>query len=155
MEPDWARLWALAAEGFVLGTQSLHGPDHWRRVEQNALDLAADSKADITVVRLFAVLHDSQRHNETTDPEHGQRAANWAATLRNEHFKLDDARFAVLTEALIWHDKGKTSTEPTIGTCWDADRLDLGRVGIIPNSKFMSTKKGKSLTHRNFGGCKA
>ena len=31
----------------------------------------------------------------------------------------------------------------TIGTCWDADRLDLGRVGIIPSSDFMSTQAGK------------
>ena len=31
----------------------------------------------------------------------------------------------------------------TIGTCWDADRLDLGRVGVIPSVDFMSTQDGK------------
>ena len=31
----------------------------------------------------------------------------------------------------------------TIGTCWDADRLDLGRVGVIPSVDFMSTHAGK------------
>jgi uncharacterized protein len=27
---------------------------------------------------------------------------------------------------------GLTAAEVTVQTCWDADRLDLGRVGIIP-----------------------
>jgi uncharacterized protein len=31
----------------------------------------------------------------------------------------------------------------TIGTCWVADRLDLGRVGVIPSVDFMSTQAGK------------
>ncbi len=30
------------------------------------------------------------------------------------------------------------STSATIQSCWDADRLDLGRVGIIPNKRFLS-----------------
>jgi len=27
----------------------------------------------------------------------------------------------------------------TVGCCWDADRLDLPRVGIVPEARFMST----------------
>jgi uncharacterized protein len=141
---DWPALWSLAAEGFVLGTDSFHGPDHWQRVEHNAIEIAAQSGGDVTVVRLFAVLHDSQRLNEGSDPDHGLRAANWAKHLRNVHFTLDDARFMQLTEACIWHDTGSVSEDPTIGTCWDADRLDLPRVGIQPIRRFMSTAYGKS-----------
>jgi len=33
----------------------------------------------------------------------------------------------------------------TIQTCWDADRLDLGRVGIIPDPDRMCTGMGKQL----------
>jgi len=33
----------------------------------------------------------------------------------------------------------------SIGTCWDADRLDLGRVGVIPSVNFMSTPAGKEV----------
>jgi uncharacterized protein len=36
------------------------------------------------------------------------------------------------------HSDGEVSTDKTIQTCWDADRLDLGRVGIFPSPKFLS-----------------
>jgi uncharacterized protein len=58
---------------------------------------------------------------------------------------LDDVSFALLEEACIWHTDRDFSDNPTIGTCWDADRLDLGRVGMIPNPKFMSTPFGKEI----------
>jgi uncharacterized protein len=140
---DWPALWKLVADSFALGAHSIHGPNHWKRVEKNALDLAAECGADITVVRLFAVLHDSHRLNEGTDPEHGLRAANWAARLRGEHFDLTDGQFDLLKMACIWHDAGRVSDDPTIGTCWDADRLDLPRVGITPSARLMSTAAGK------------
>jgi uncharacterized protein len=144
---DLTNLWDLAARKFVLGLDSLHGPDHWRRVEHNALTVAhATEDADILVVRLFAVLHDSCRLNESHDPEHGRRAANWTIDqLHTVHFDLAPARLNLLTEAMIWHDKGKISGDPTIGACWDADRLDLPRVGIRPEAKYMSTAHGKKL----------
>ena len=145
MTDDLSELWALAARQFALGAQTLHGPDHWQRVERNALAIAPHSGADVRLVRLFAVLHDSQRQNESHDPEHGRRAAEWAKTLRGLHFQIPDGHFDTLCQALIWHDKGHTSGDATIGTCWDADRLDLSRVGIKPYASYMSTAYGKSL----------
>jgi uncharacterized protein len=38
----------------------------------------------------------------------------------------------LLFEACRLHTDGLTSSEPTVQACWDADRLDLGRVGITP-----------------------
>jgi uncharacterized protein len=148
VEPDWPALWKLAAWQFRLGEMSIHGPRHWRTVEFNAMELAKWSGADILVVRLFAVLHDSQRHNETHDPLHGQRAAEWAATLRGRHFELDDGRFKLLETACVLHDKGRVSEDPTMGTCWDADRLDLIRVGMVPRSELMSTAAGRARCSR-------
>ena len=145
-EPDWKTLWALASARFRLGAGSLHGPDHWQRVERNGLEIARhDAAADVLVVRLFSVLHDSCRHNESHDPEHGARAAAWARELQGRHFWLDDDALEILCEACVWHDKGKTSDHPTIGACWDADRLDLPRVGITPLPRYMSTARGKAL----------
>jgi uncharacterized protein len=141
-ESNWAALWKLATDQFRLGEMSLHGPRHWRTVEVNALELAKSTGADVVIVRLFAVLHDSQRHNETHDPFHGQRAADWAATLRGSHFELDNVRFKLLETACVLHDKGKVSDDVTIGTCWDADRLDLIRVGAVPRAD-LSTAAGK------------
>ena len=34
-------------------------------------------------------------------------------------------------------------------SCWDADRLDLSRVGIVPSEQFMSTKVGKEMAKWN------
>jgi len=124
---------------------SAHGPAHWRRVEQNGLLLATKTGADVTVVKLFSIFHDSRRTNEGTDDGHGARGAAFAEELRGEFFDIDDGRFALLQEACTWHTDRTFSNNPTIGTCWDADRLDLGRVGMIPNPEFMSTEFGKEI----------
>ena len=135
-----------------MGEYSLHGPDHWRRVEGNGLMLARETGADVFVVRLFAVLHDCRRQSEGSDPRHGERAAETAAAWRGVHFALDDARFALLTMALIEHDRGLTSDDPTIGTCWDADRLDLVRCGVRPDPRLMSTVAGKAAARGGRSG---
>ena len=148
-EIDWPELWALATRTFALGPHSLHGPDHWQRVERNALEIAsADATTDVVLVRLFAVLHDSHRQNEGHDPEHGARAAAWVRHLQGDRFDLAADRLALLCDACILHDKGRTSTDPTIGACWDADRLDLPRVGMIVDSRYLSTARGKQLAHQ-------
>jgi uncharacterized protein len=143
--PDLSALWSLATENFVLGPRSDHGPKHWRKVERNGLALAAETGADRLVVRLFAVLHDSKRRNEFADPEHGPRAAAWAAKLRGVHFQVSDAQFDLLCQACREHDQGHVSFDATIGTCWDADRLELPRVEITPDPEFMSTPTGKRV----------
>ena len=45
-----------------------HGVAHWARVLENGLRLAEETGAIVEVVQLFAVLHDSRRLNEVTDP---------------------------------------------------------------------------------------
>ena len=126
---DFDTLWTRVAEQFPLGQQSIHGPSHWRRVEHNGLELAEETAgANATVVRLFAVFHDSRRENELTDHEHGLRGGELAQLVRGQLFCLTDARFALLYYACAWHERGRTSDDPTTGACWDADRLDLPRV---------------------------
>jgi uncharacterized protein len=155
-EPDWPGLWALASRRFALGNFSLHGPDHWQRVERNALEIAPHSGADVTIIRLFAVLHDSHRQNEGHDPGHGARAAEWARTLSDDarHFTLNAPRLELICEAMTWHDKGCVSEDPTIGTCWDADRLDLPRVGIRPEPRLMSTRYARERVAADEARCK-
>lgn len=114
-------------------------------MEQNGLLLATKTGADITVVRLFALFHDAQRVNETVDHGHGVRSAKLAVSLRGSLFDISDEAFALLDSACAGHTDGQRTGDPTIGTCWDADRLDLGRVNIIPDERFMSTAFGKEL----------
>lgn len=145
----WQSLWDYVAEQYPLkGDYSIHGPDHWRRVLMNARQIAAHSGADPEVIQLFALFHDSRRENEGHDPEHGARGAILAAELRGKLFELEDTKFAILQYACRWHTKGKHHADPTIGTCWDADRLDLGRVGVTPRAEFMSTAHGRWLADR-------
>ena len=120
-----------------------HGPAHWRRVSDNAVDLAMLTPgADEYVVRLFALFHDAMRENEWNDPEHGKRGWLLAKGLGVEE-ALTPAQRHVFGLAVIRHDFGETESDPTIGCCWDADRLDLGRVGIIPDPMFFSTVEGR------------
>jgi uncharacterized protein len=138
-------LWQLVTTQFDGSGYSVHGPDHWRRVERNGLLLATRTGADIAVVRLFALFHDSRRENDGWDDGHGMRGAEYAATLRGSAYILSDDRFELLRYACVWHTDGERHDDPTIATCWDADRLDLGRVGIIPDPAFMSTDFGREI----------
>ena len=119
-----------------------HGEVHWRCVTATALSLAAvDERVDRSLVFCFGLLHDTRRQNEAVDPGHGARAAELADTLREEGvLLLGEPRFTALAEALRLHSSGDVSTDPTIGTCWDADRLHLPRVSIEPNPALLSTR---------------
>jgi uncharacterized protein len=39
----------------------------------------------------------------------------------------------------------ETATDPTVGCCFDADRLDLARCGITPNPELLSTEAVREL----------
>lgn len=136
---DWDALWELSSRRFALGAETIHGPDHWRRVERYGVQVAKHNGADVLVVRLFAVLHDVCRQTDGIDEAHGARAAEFAAGLHGEYFELSEERFALLHYACTWHTAGQVSADPTIGACWDADRLDLWRAGITPKETLMST----------------
>jgi hypothetical protein len=42
------------------------------------------------------------------------------------------------------HADGLTSADPTVGACWDADRLNLWRVGVAPDRRLLSTAAARS-----------
>ena len=142
---DFDALWTRVA---ALSTSLMHGIDHWRRVEGNGLILAERTGADVEVVRLFAIFHDSRRLHDGTDHGHGARGAELAASWRGVFFDLPDDRFESLRYACVWHTDQTHHSDPTIGSCWDADRLDLGRVGIQPDPRWMSTDYGRELAAR-------
>ena len=123
-------------------SRSFHGMEHWERVYRIGVRLSNLTGADSAVVANFALLHDACRHDEGSDPHHGPRAALFAEKHR-KLIKLDDDSFDVLVEAICGHTNGKTSEYITIGTCWDSDRLDIGRVGVIPDKRTLSTDEAK------------
>ena len=128
---------------YPLPVSGVHGPGHWARVLENGAHLAELTGADLEVVQLFAVLHDSRRTSEGECYEHGREAADFARTLRGAHVHLDDDRFKLLYDACAYHTDGETDADITIQTCWDADRLDLGRVWIIPDPGKLCTEPAR------------
>lgn len=63
----------------------------------------------------------------------GPRAVGFALTIRARHIDLDKDEFALLVAAMEGHISGRRHDDVTVCTCWDADRLDLARVGISPD----------------------
>ena len=129
--------------GYTLSWRGIHGVTHWARVLENGSRLSVLTGARLSIVRLFAVFHDSRRINEDHDPNHGRRGASLAADLRGEFFEMSDEDFALLRIACSDHTGGKTDGDVTVQTCWDADRLDLGRVGIRPHPDHLCTQAAK------------
>lgn len=127
----------------------IHGLDHWFRVWKNAQLLTGKgSDADLEVVGLFALFHDSMRVNDGHDPEHGIRGYRlWERFNQLHDVKqfLSRQQQDLFFEACAEHNSGLRSTDPTIAVCWDADRLDLHRVGIWPDTRYMSTQEGINL----------
>lgn len=128
---------------FQLGWNSIHGYNHWCRVRENGLFLAEGSNADIEVIELFAFLHDIKREDEGFDPQHGERVAAFVTSINKDILQLEPPQLALLTEACFYHHKGVTKGPLTVQVCYDADRLDLARVGIIPHPKYLCTNKAK------------
>jgi uncharacterized protein len=119
----------------------VHGVPHWSRVWYHGRRIARSLDVNPAILAWFAFLHDSQRHNDHRDPLHGQRAADFALALRRESVivELNAAEFEHLCEAMRLHSDGHTEGEAAIRACWDADRLDLARVGIQPEAKRLCT----------------
>ena len=130
-------------EEYALQPDGDHGVAHWARVLENGLRLANVTGANIEVVQLFAVFHDSKRVNETSDPDHGRFGADFAAECRGRSFDLPDLEFRLLYRACAEHTHERTHPDITVQTCWDADRLDLGRVGVTPHPSRLCTDAAK------------
>lgn len=146
---------ALVRPRFALDFESnVHGAPHWIRVARNGRKLVKTiglGVEDAAMVEWFAYLHDSCRLNDNRDHLHGERAAGFACTLRaygalNE---LNLEAFGNLVAALAGHSDGHTMhSSAAVRVCWDADRLDLLRVGILPDPRLMCTTAGKEAARK-------
>ena len=67
----------------------------------------------------------------------------FARTLGCEFLGLTKGDFELLLFACEFHSDGLTEADITIQVCWDADRLDLGRIGIRPDPGRLCTAVAK------------
>ena len=77
------------------------------------------------------------------DLEHGRRAAEYVHKIRGKWFDITNEEIELLVEACKYHSDGLVEGDITIQTCWDSDRLELGRVGIKPLPERMCTEFAK------------
>lgn len=147
MEEKIKSAWQIAqAQRTPAQLNTIHGLRHWKHVEQYGLSMAEqDSRINKTVVRLFACFHDCKRISDGRDLQHGPRAAAFLDEIRENILSwLSDEEFRQLREAVQQHTFQNVSTgDVTIDTCIDADRLDLGRIGMTPDPARMLSILGK------------
>jgi uncharacterized protein len=128
---------------FVLPLDGVHGEAHWARVRDNGLRMAEQTGADPEIVELFAYLHDVKRENDGWDLDHGRRSAEFVKALQRSLLALSEEKLQLLAYACAHHSDGLTEGDVTVQTCWDADRLDLGRIGIEPDPQHLCTDAAK------------
>ena len=145
MDFDRPGLIALIKSEFQLDWHGIHGANHWARVLNHGKNIGQIHKADLLVVELFGFLHDSCRFNDGRDPKHGERAAEFAHGIHGDFYQLSPKQLDALCYAMRHHSGGEVSTNKTIQTCWDADRLDLGRVGKKPKAQYLSKEGAKHI----------
>jgi len=145
MSPETKAILRAAMNRFELDRDGIHGVAHWGRVRANGFRLTQLTGANVYVVELFALIHDSCRIDDGHDPEHGLRAAGFAEDLvQRGILRIDKTDLELLTTACRWHSHGALLDNVTISTCWDADRLDLGRTGVRPDPDRLCTDAAKT-----------
>ena len=132
----------------VIWKSDIHGLEHWLRVEENGHLISDVTGADKAVVSYFAYLHDCQRWNEFDDPRHGPRAALYAQKNRSL-IELDDDQFELLKRACSGHThampNGIAGANRTLAACWDGDRLDITRVGVDIDPRYLFSTFSKEM----------
>jgi uncharacterized protein len=124
-----------------LDWDGINGEPHWRRICENGFRLADATGVNRKIIKLFAYLHNARRLNDGRDLDHGSRVALFIRELAGSMLKLEPMELTLLIEVCRYHTDGRTTGDVTVMTCWDADRLDLGRVGIHPHPDYLCLHK--------------
>ena len=96
------------------------------------------------------MLHDSKREDEFEDKHHGKRASWFAQKLlAGDIISLNDEDSRRLVYACANHtysDKGDPLFDDRIvQICFDSDRLDIGRVGLEVDVKYLVTEYARKM----------
>ena len=142
---QWEKLRLFSMSRWPEDLGITHGVEHWDRVAKFGQMLYQEG-ADIDVIMAFAYLHDAERMNNWKDIQHGQRASKLIDTIRHTQLEaLSDEQIDKLKRACELHTIKHRTGDITIDICFDADRMDLPRVGIFPSPKRMATQKSAEI----------
>jgi uncharacterized protein len=130
-------------DDFYIKQSYIHGTPHWSRVFYYGHYLSELNAEDKEVAAFFSIFHDSKRFNDGEDPEHGLRGAEFFREFdKIIHMKPEQKE--IIYEACKVHNYQKHHDSLEVGLCLDSDRLDLWRVGIIPDNEYLHTLQSKS-----------
>lgn len=125
------------------GDLHIHGFSHLRRVAWTAGRLAVMSGANVESCIVAGFLHDCARTNDGDGSGHARDSAILADSILKSHFP--HLNRAEICECIAEHADGKTTSHLLTGCVWDADRLDLVRLGLNVNPELMSTQYARSM----------
>ena len=137
-------------DAYALYLYGAHGIEHWESVYRNTQRLANAYSITSDVFIFFALLHDCKREDEDEDFEHGKRAALAIQGYQEAGLiPLNPDDLARLVYACANHTKAD-KTDPlyqdlVVQICLDADKLDIGRVGVIPHESHFLTDVAKKI----------
>lgn len=144
------------------GKSPYHGDKHWKSVALVGLHLSRQTPgASMPIIFTFAMLHDLCRLHDSNpgegpDPEHGHRAAAMFLRMVDspgvEEFPPYEGRTEILAHAIACHVEAQNGEglNVNVGLCWDADRLTLPRVGIVPDDRYLTTDAAKLESSKDF-----
>lgn len=126
----------------------IHGYSHFLRVKHNILLLGNSYKLEQSNLELFAFYHDILRFNDGDDPDHGKRGSE--LFKKNTELNIQKKRGLFISQEMIEkicfacenHTTMLRSGDKLIDICFDADRLDLMRIGVKPDPSKMATHIG-------------
>ena len=122
---------------------NIHGIPHLRRVAVTAGRIAASIGEDIESAVVAGFLHDCARNDDGGGTCHALDSAVLAKKLLSMFYPhLDVVR---LCDAIARHADGETTKDLLVACVWDADRLDLSRLGIEVNSDLLSTSVARRI----------
>lgn len=122
---------------------NIHGIPHLRRVAVTAGRIAASIGEDIESAVVAGFLHDCARSDDAGGTRHAHDSAILAKKLLSMYYPHLDA--AHLCDAISRHADGKTTKDLLIGCVWDADRLDLRRLGIEVDPDLLCTSIARRI----------
>lgn len=129
------------------GGLRIHGMSHLRRVAILSGRLAVAVGEDVESAVVMGFLHDSARKNDGNDIEHAHDSAILARELLERFYPSLDADR--ICEAIAGHADGKVTSDPLTACLWDADRLELKRIGRTIDLGLLSTETARRLIRIN------
>ncbi len=121
----------------------IHGMPHLRQVALTAGRLAVLVGCDVESAVVAGFLHDCARVHDGGGNRHAHDSAVLARRLLKTFYPhLDAPR---LCEAIARHADGRTTDDPLAACLWDADRLDLCRLGIEADPRLLSTRAARRV----------